>query len=83
VTTESDLDLIIRAREPIPRKAAELLLKAFSHQEAAVEVRIETPFGSVALPEHVPPSSGRVLMKTCDGPRLVMDPWNPEQGASR
>jgi phosphoribosyl-dephospho-CoA transferase len=82
LTSESDLDLVIRVREPLSNLAAQLLLKTVLRLETAVDAQIETPLGSVALREVASPSGPRVLLKTSDGPRLVMDPWSPEEGAS-
>jgi phosphoribosyl-dephospho-CoA transferase len=76
----SDLDLLIRAPEPLSRRDAVLLVKAADHLEAAVDIQMETPFGSVALREFASPSSKWLLMKRSIGPALVMDPWNPEEG---
>jgi phosphoribosyl-dephospho-CoA transferase len=83
LTPESDLDLVIRAREPLSKRAARALLEAVRRQECAVDVQIETPLGSVALREVAAPSGPRMLLKTCDGPRLVMDPWDHEEGANQ
>jgi phosphoribosyl-dephospho-CoA transferase len=76
-TTESDLDLMICAPVRLPKEHAESLLQTVSAQPVAIDVQLETPFGSVALREYVSPSSTRILMKTCNGPKLVLDPWNP------
>jgi len=81
LTPGSDLDLLIRARDPLSKGAAQGLLNAVRRQDAAIDVQIETPLGSVALGELVAPSGPRVLLKTSDGPRLVLDPWDPEEGA--
>jgi phosphoribosyl-dephospho-CoA transferase len=79
-TSESDLDLVVRAHERLSRKDAEILLKTVSHQDAAVDIQVETPVGSVSLREYVAPSSKQILLKTCNGPKLVIDPWTPEEG---
>jgi phosphoribosyl-dephospho-CoA transferase len=76
----SDLDLLIRAREPLSRRDAVLLVKAADHLGAAVDIQMETPFGAVALREFAAPSSKWLLMKRSIGPALVMDPWNAEEG---
>jgi phosphoribosyl-dephospho-CoA transferase len=82
LTDGSDLDLMIRAREPLSKRDAQVLVDAVIRQETAIDVQIETPLGSVALRELASPSGRRVLLKTCDGPKLVKDPWNPEEGAT-
>jgi phosphoribosyl-dephospho-CoA transferase len=74
-TCNSDLDLIIRAPLPVTKPEAEYLLQSAAALEVAIDVQIETPFGSVALKEYVSPHAPRLLMKTCDGPQLVADPW--------
>jgi len=82
ITAASDLDLLIRAAAPLTRAQANTLLQAADGQEVAVDVQVETPFGSVSLRELAAPSCPQILMKTGQGPRLVLDPWNPEQGAN-
>lgn len=72
-TSESDLDLVIRASRRLAKKDAEALLQSANGLEVPADIRIETPFGSVALKEYA--RSPRVLMKTCDGPKRVKDPW--------
>jgi phosphoribosyl-dephospho-CoA transferase len=79
-TAESDLDVIIYAPVRLPKEDARLLLTTLDHQPVAIDVQLDTPFGSVALREYVAPSSTRILIKTSNGPRLVLDPWNPQQG---
>ncbi|HUA92598.1 MAG TPA: malonate decarboxylase holo-ACP synthase [Terracidiphilus sp.] len=74
-TDKSDLDLVIHAPQRITANEAEVLLKSVAGLEVRADVRIETPFGSVALQEHASPTSPRILMKTCAGPMLVADPW--------
>jgi phosphoribosyl-dephospho-CoA transferase len=79
-TSESDLDLVVRADERLRREDAEILLKTVSQYGVTVDVQIETPLGSVSLRECVAPSSKWLLLKTCNGPKLVTDPWSDEEG---
>jgi len=79
-TPESDLDLVIRAHERLSMEDAEILLGTVNQYGVAVDVQIETPFGSVSLREYVAPSSKQLLLKTCNGPRLVIDPWACNEG---
>ncbi len=74
-TCESDLDLVIHAPQRISRREAEILLQSVVGLEVRTDVRIETPFGSVALQEYASPVSARILMRTCTGPMLIADPW--------
>lgn len=75
VTRESDLDLIIRAPQRISKKDAGILLQSLAGLAVHADLRIETPFGSVAIEEYTAPMEKRILMKTCAGPMLVVDPW--------
>jgi phosphoribosyl-dephospho-CoA transferase len=79
-TFESDLDLVIRAHERLSNEDAETLLKTVSHQGVSVDIQVETPLGSVSLREFALPSSKQILVKTCNGPKLVTDPWTLEEG---
>jgi phosphoribosyl-dephospho-CoA transferase len=79
LTASSDLDLVIDTRSPLSRREAQALLAVADRQDLPVDVRLETPLGSVALREFAT-HSNQVLMKTNDGPRLVLDPWHPLEG---
>lgn len=70
----SDLDLILRAPEPIERNAARALLAKLDAAPCAVDLQLQTPFGAVALREWAA-GSRRVLLKTAGGAHLVLDPW--------
>ncbi|WP_455923861.1 malonate decarboxylase holo-ACP synthase [Pseudomonas putida] len=67
----SDLDLILRTPEPLPRQAARELLGLL---EPGVDMQLQTPDGAVALREWAG-ESRKVLLKAVDGARLVNDPW--------
>ncbi|WP_460133300.1 malonate decarboxylase holo-ACP synthase [Pseudomonas sp. S1_E04] len=70
----SDLDLILRAPEPLERNRARALLATLDKAVCAVDLQLQTPFGAVALREWAGPSR-RVLLKTASGAHLVLDPW--------
>ena len=70
----SDLDLILRAPEPLARDSARDLLARLDKSVCAVDLQLQTPFGAVALREWAGPSR-RVLLKTAGGAHLVLDPW--------
>ena len=71
---ESDLDLILRAPEPLDRNDARALLERLDKAVCSVDLQLQTPFGAVALREWAGPSR-RVLLKTTSGAHLVIDPW--------
>jgi phosphoribosyl-dephospho-CoA transferase len=70
----SDLDLILRAPEPLDRNQARALLVRLDKAVCSVDLQLQTPFGAVALREWAGPSR-RVLLKTVSGAHLVLDPW--------
>ncbi|MBD8237686.1 malonate decarboxylase holo-ACP synthase [Pseudomonas fluorescens] len=70
----SDLDLILRAPEPLDRNDARALLEQLDKAACSVDLQLQTPFGAVALREWAGPSR-RVLLKTVSGAHLVLDPW--------
>lgn len=87
-TCESDLDLVIHAPQPISRREAVALQQFAEEFDVPTDVRIETPYGSVALREYAWPATSQILMKTAHGPKLVTDPWadfgpGPMQEAAR
>ncbi|MDA5194203.1 malonate decarboxylase holo-ACP synthase [Govanella unica] len=71
VTEQSDLDIILRAPEYLDRARAADLLDRLPLRS---DVRLEVPRGAVALREYV--RGGRMVLKTCEGPCLVDDPWD-------
>jgi len=71
---QSDLDLILRAPQPMTRVDAEDLLAMLDTAPCAVDLQLQTPFGAVALREWAS-GSRRVLLKTSSGAHLVLDPW--------
>jgi phosphoribosyl-dephospho-CoA transferase len=79
VTAEaSDLDLVIRARQPIAHEQARSLLDRTLGLEAKVDVRVETPACGFALEEYVLASPARILLRYPDAVRLGEDPWREQ-----
>ncbi|MBN3467161.1 malonate decarboxylase holo-ACP synthase [Pseudomonas savastanoi pv. phaseolicola] len=72
---DSDLDLILRAPEPLSRSCAAELVEALEISVCRVDVQLQLDHGAVALREWARPA-GRVLLKTAAGARLVADPWH-------
>ena len=70
----SDLDLLLRAPQPLGRAAAAQLLALLDRALCRVDLQLETPAGAIALREWAGPAP-QVLLKTAHGPRLVSDPW--------
>lgn len=70
----SDLDLLLRAPQPLAREAAAELLALLDRALCRVDLQLETPAGAIALREWAGPAP-QVLLKTEQGPRLVRDPW--------
>lgn len=77
IHADSDLDLLIRAPEPLSRT---VLLSWQSQLEGAlcrVDTQVETPLGGFALNEWL--RDGKTLLKTDRGPRLTANPWAWEE----
>ena len=70
----SDLDLILRAPQPLPRTLARELLALCDRAPCRVDLQLQVPAGGLALREWAGPAS-RVLLKSATGARLVSDPW--------
>ncbi len=77
----SDLDLILRAPQPINRAQAQVLVARLDAAVCVVDMQVQTPFGAVALREWAG-SSNRVLLKNAREACLVLDPWNPQEQAA-
>ena len=77
----SDLDLLIRAPQPLSRALAKNLCDLFDHAPCRVDVQVETPQGAVALREW---GNGamRVMLKSNTGPLLISDPWAVQRTAA-
>jgi phosphoribosyl-dephospho-CoA transferase len=82
VSPSSDLDLVLRAPEPMPQDRAATLFDALTRVAreagARVDVQVQTRNGGFALAEfaHANP---RVMLRTDEGPRLVTNPWDTER----
>lgn len=78
VTPTSDLDVIVRAPEPLSRADASRLLDALSHEARCIgtriDVQIETTDAAFSLADYAR-QNVRVLLRHADGPRLAADPW--------
>ncbi len=74
VSPSSDLDLVLRAHEPIAVREAAALWAALSKLPVRIDGLLETPAGAVALAEYARGKSV-VLLRTPQGSRLVADPW--------
>ncbi|KPY28138.1 malonate decarboxylase holo-ACP synthase [Pseudomonas syringae] len=72
---DSDLDLILRTPGRLSRRCAAELVEALETSVCRVDVQLQLEQGAVALREWARPT-GRVLLKTASGARLVADPWH-------
>lgn len=72
----SDLDLLIRAPQALPREALETWQQQLAGGLCRADTQVETPHGAFALAEWL--RDGRAMLKTSQGPLLVSDPWNRE-----
>ncbi|WP_312054324.1 malonate decarboxylase holo-ACP synthase [Pantoea brenneri] len=70
----SDLDLLIRAPQPLARDALQQWQSQTETLPCRVDTQVETPLGAFALNEWL--REGRVLLKTATGPRLTASPWS-------
>jgi phosphoribosyl-dephospho-CoA transferase len=73
---ESDLDLVIYAAGRITREMAQSLCAQTQDLTAAVDVRVEAPLCGFSLKEYASQNPGRILLRTPNGMRLGMDPWD-------
>ncbi len=76
IHASSDLDLLIRAPQPLSRALLLRWQTPLNHALCRVDTQVDTPLGGFALNEWL--RDGRVLLKTSRGPRLVSDPWRRE-----
>jgi phosphoribosyl-dephospho-CoA transferase len=74
-TSESDLDIIVRAPHRLSLDTARRLRAALATAPVRVDAQLETPAGAVALAEYAH-RSNEVLARSLDGPRFVADPWS-------
>jgi phosphoribosyl-dephospho-CoA transferase len=73
----SDLDLVLRADEPMTRTDATRLHAELSMLPVRIDVLLETPHGAAALAEYAA-SEEVTLLRSAGGPRLVRDPWSAD-----
>lgn len=78
---DSDLDLVIRAPQPVPREQARALWARLQASGCRIDTQLETPWGAVALAEWAG-SARRVLLKRDHGACLVDDPWHVQAHAA-
>lgn len=81
VHSASDLDLLIRAPQPLSREGARYLCELFDHVPCRVDVQLETPQGAVALREWGS-GAAQVMLKCNTGPLLIKDPWAAQRIAA-
>lgn len=74
VTENSDIDLLIRADEPVSKSLAQTILLQLDHLNMKLDVQLQTPQGGVALREWAG-KKGSVLLKRNDAAVLVENPW--------
>lgn len=72
---DSDLDLLVRAPEPLSSMALATLYSLQLDAACRIDIQVDSGAGGFALNEYA--RGGRVLLKTDHGPRLVDDPWKP------
>lgn len=76
----SDLDLVVRAPQPLGSAQAMALAEAQRQSACRIDIQIDTGYGAFALAEWAR-DGGRVMLKTNDGPLLCANPWEPEARA--
>jgi len=76
IHADSDLDLLIRASQPVSPDAFAAWQTQLSRALCRVDTQVDTPEGGFALAEWL--RDGKTLLKTRRGPRLVTDPWHRE-----
>lgn len=74
LTTSSDVDIIVYPDHRHTRDALTAFRDVVGDANIRVDILIETALGAAALDEWIA-SPQRVLMKTCDGPRLGEFSW--------
>jgi phosphoribosyl-dephospho-CoA transferase len=74
LTASSDVDIVVYPDERHTRDALTSFRDAVSDANIRVDILIEATLGAAALDEWIA-STQRVLIKTCDGPRLGEFSW--------
>ena len=72
-STDSDLDVVVRAPEPLPLGNAREIADYLNRLPVRVDAQLDAPAGAVTLADYV--RGGRSLLRTPDGPILTRDPW--------
>jgi phosphoribosyl-dephospho-CoA transferase len=72
---DSDLDLVVRAFDPLSADQTALLLALRSSPLCRIDLQIETGYGAFSLSEWAN-GHRKVLLKTDRGPILTADPWH-------
>ena len=75
----SDLDLLIRAPQPLAPGQLAALCALQAHAGCRVDIQLDTGLGGFALMEYA--RGGKVMLKTDAGPLLVVDPWQLRDAA--
>lgn len=75
----SDLDLLVRAPQPLAPDVLEALAALQEGAGCRVDLQVDTGAGGFALGEYL--RGGRVMLKTAAGPLLVDDPWRRRAAA--
>lgn len=73
----SDLDLLIRAPQPLAREWLNKWQQQLSSGLCRADTQVETPYGAFALNEWL--RDGNALLKTALGPCLTCGPWGREE----
>lgn len=79
VTLNSDLDLIIRAPEPLPIHIAAQVVDEFNKRPIRIDVQVETPVGAFSLMEYARGGNRPILLRTTFGPKLSSNPWGESE----
>ncbi|SDH66862.1 phosphoribosyl-dephospho-CoA transferase [Alteribacillus persepolensis] len=79
VSISSDLDVIVRTNHMM-LETAMYLYEEFQRLPFRVDVHMEGQAGAFALNEYVQ-NTGKILLRTKQGPQLVFDPWKQEEKA--
>jgi len=70
---DSDLDLLVRAPQPLSPSQLSTLSALQSHAACRIDIQVDTGLGGFALTEYA--RGGKVMLKTADGPLLLDTPW--------
>jgi len=79
VTESSDLDLVLRAEEPLNISCAVVMLSQAMGLPAVTDILVETPFCGFSLFEFVRERSHRILLRYPSTAILGDDPWRDPQ----